>query len=582
MSNPKVLFCTAAGSSYGIGHLKRCLAIIDASHGLFDSYISINKGNRDAVLRAQKTFGEYAFLQNMEDIRDISLIVSDMRETKTREMKKWGKRAPIISFDDPGAGKDYSIISIFALSDEQKIEGNFNGPSFIVINSAIKKKVPLSLSEKEGILVSFGGTDPHNLTGFTVAILNSLGIRPTIVLGPLYSHPTDELLGDIYMHPPDFYDLLNRTRVLITSFGITMYEAFYLKTPVVLINHSAYHNRLANKTHAINLGYLNAVDRDEIRAGFLRVLKDDLVLKRSVMENAPLIDAKGANRIVSIMKHTIGGLRKDCFFRHKRYSVVKRSSEYTLLRCKRCKDIFLHEIKDLPSIYDDDYFLTEYKRQYGRTYIEDRERICQNGIRRIRFIERLHKEKGYLLDVGCALGFFVEIAQERGWKAKGIEVSSYASEWGKRNLSVDIINGSFLEVELSPDSFDALTFYYVAEHLKNVEELFKKASLLLKKRGVVVFALPNRWGISYRINRTGFINEHPPDHYFDTSPRNLKNILKKYGFKKKRIHITGIHPERFFQRIGIKHEVVWLFKTYTFFAKIFYLGDTFEYYGIKA
>jgi len=582
MSKPKVLFCTAAGSLYGIGHLKRCISIIDEAHSSFDSYIFIHKGDKDAVLGRKEYFGDYRFINNIKDAGKIDLIVSDMRETGKREMRRLAYRAPVISIDDLSAGKDHSHVSIYSLPNEQGVSGNFNGPPFIVLNRIITKIPPIPYCRKEGVLVSFGGSDPYNLTGFISSLLNSVGIRPKIIRGLLFFHTARELDGEIIENPQNMYDLINHASILITSFGMTMYEAFFLRTPVILFNHSAYHYRLGNMVPVINLGYRNGLSKGHLRNRLLNILEDEKGLERSAAKNASLIDGKGAGRVVSIINRILCGIRKDCLFDHKKYTALNRNNEYTILQCSKCKDIFLHEIKGLDSIYNDDYFLNEYKNQYGLTYIEDKDNIVKLGLRRIRIIEKIKNEKGKLLDVGCALGYFVELCAQREWKVRGIEISHFACEWGKENLSVDIIQGSFLDIDIKPESYDAVTFFYVAEHFNKIEKVFEKANKILKEKGVIVLALPNRGGISYRFNRKQYIKEHPRDHYLDTSVRNLKKVLKKYGFKKKIIYITGIHPERFFNSIGLKINSRFLNSIYSFYAKIFHLGDTFEYYGIKA
>jgi len=196
-------------------------------------------------------------------------------------------------------------------------------------------------------------------------------------------------------------------------------------------------------------------------------------------------------------------------------------------------------------------------------------------------IEGIIEKPGRMLDVGCALGFFVHLAASRGWEALGIEVSPYACEWGKKILTLDITQASFLDVQIEAESFDAVCFFFVAEHFKNVEDLIEKTHRILKKGGVVAFALPNRSGISYRLRRQKYLETHPRDHYFDTNPKNLTRILKRYGFRKRNIYITGIHPNRFFEAFGIRSAPRFLQRVYSICANIFHLGDTFEYYGTK-
>jgi SAM-dependent methyltransferase len=270
------------------------------------------------------------------------------------------------------------------------------------------------------------------------------------------------------------------------------------------------------------------------------------------------------------------------------------------MRCGKCGDVFLFDFggegAGQTADYGKDYFLAEYKSQYGKTYIEDKENVAKLGRRRMRIIEhlmrsnspeakfnqtKLSKVNGKLLDAGCALGFFLEIARKKGWETKGVEISPFASAWGRKNLSLDIVTGSFLDVEMEPESFDVVTFFFAAEHFKEIEKVIEKTYNILNKNGHIALALPHRGGITYRLDRAKYLSAHPRDHYFDTTVRNLNKFLKMYGFKKEKICITGIHPERFFQKIGLKKSCKVLNMVYTFFAKTFNLGDTFEYYGVK-
>ena len=61
----------------------------------------------------------------------------------------------------------------------------------------------------------------------------------------------------------------------------------------------------------------------------------------------------------------------------------------------------------------------------------------------------------------------------------------------------------------------------------------------------------------------------------------MVRFLREYGFRKKRIRVTGIHPERFFQMLGLEKGLPPLRSLYGMCARLMRLGDTFEYYGIK-
>ncbi len=605
---PKVLFCTAAGGKYGMGHLRRCISLIEEGHRVFESSVCLVHGDKRSRVQACDAFPGYTFVRDIAEAGNVDLIVSDMMETGKKEIKEMMLRAPVISIDDLSGGRKFSFVSVYPLPNEMDVSGNVYGPSYIALDPGLKKLSPKSFDMKEGVLLSFGGTDPYNLSGYISSVLNSLGIRPKIIRGPMFQHFLSNINGEIVDNPDNIHELINSARVLITSFGLTMYEAFFLGTPVILCNNSRYHSVLAGKTRAINLGYRNA--GSELKDKLQGAITDEEELRKSTIENRHHVDGKGAGRVVSIIENTIKGMRRDCLFNHGKPRACYRSMGYTIMRCGKCGDLFLFDFggeePGQSTTYGKDYFLTEYKNQYGKTYIEDKENVVRLGIRRLRAIEhlmrsnapegKLPKAEGEelefpqakfpqanrkLLDAGCALGFFLEIAEKRGWETRGIEISPFASEWGRKNLYLDIVTGSFLGVDMEPESFDVVTFFFVAEHFKEIEKVIEKTYNILKKNGHIALALPHRGGITYRMDRAIYLNEHPRDHYFDTSVRNLNKFLKLYGFKKRKICITGIHPERFFRKIGLKKSFKVLNAVYTFFAKTFNLGDTFEYYGVK-
>lgn len=582
MKKPRVLFCTAAGSNYGLGHLRRALSIIDEGRDCFDGFLDIRKGDRKAVLDSLHMFKGYSFLSGSSQERDFDLIVSDMRDTSRYEMKRLVHQAPVISLDDQGAGKDLAYVTINAFPVPGNGCGNFAGSSFIVLDSRIKKVHQKPFDQKQGVLISFGGSDPCNLSGSIGSLLNSFGIKPVIVQGPFFKGRIEELDAEIVSHPSNMYDLINSARVIVTSFGITMFEAFFLRTPVLLYNHSAYHTALSREFPVINLGYRGSVSKEELSDGLKRTIEDQMLLEKSVKATQAIVDGEGAARIVSIMKRALKGERKDCFFRHRCYRAITRSDELTLFRCARCKDLFLYELQKRGDRYDRDYFFTEYRKRYGRSYREDKENIGRLGVRRLQQIESLTRKRGSILDVGCALGFFLQLARERGWDAWGIEISEYASRWAQNRLGLNVINGSFLQVNIEPETFDVVTLFFVIEHFPNMEEVIQRVHSILKKNGLIVLALPHRGGILYRLSRSLYLKEHPRDHYFDTTTRNLRRLLRQYGFIKRKIRVTGIHPERFFPKVGILRSNRFFNALYTITAKTLYLGDTFEYYGIKA
>lgn len=122
--------------------------------------------------------------------------------------------------------------------------------------------------------------------------------------------------------------------------------------------------------------------------------------------------------------------------------------------------------------------------------------------RRRRFAERIssilqYLPSGRVVEVGCAMGLFLEQLLENGFDAVGVEVVPSALELCRaRDLPVHA--GSFEEVNLPEEGgYDALFCWDVLCHLASPEEFLAKAWRLLKPGGLLFLTTPNSTGIEY-------------------------------------------------------------------------------------
>jgi len=590
MNKLNVLFYTVCGGKFGMGHFIRCLALALKGNNFIEGFFYLRKsgGSRKKLAGGRIPLPNNSrYINEIDDLEDVNLVVSDVRNTSPKEMRKLTKIAPVISFDDWGAGMDYAHVTIYPLPTLREISGNLFGLEYLILNPAVTATSPLSIKDKKGVLVCFGGSDPYNLSPVVARALNQIGIRPLVVAGPFSEINKDEFDGQLVRDFSILPELLNKSRLVITSFGITLFEAMYLQTPVILFNNTAYHNKLAEKFDVISLGYRNRKIIPKLPKLLERTIGgEDVLIERAEM-NKKLIDGKAAERILELMKETAFSGRRRCLFNHQKYYSVKRGTKNTLFRCRKCGDLFNFLFDSEGDNYDSpSYFLSNYRAQYGKTYIADRENIERMAGLRLERIENILGRHGKLLDVGSALGFLVKVARDRGWDAEGVEISAYAVEWSRRRLGINVHRGSFFDVELDKDGYDVITFFYVLEHFKELDRVIEKVKSVLKSGGILAIAMPNRGGISFRFNRRDYLRDHPNDHYIDTTHRNLRKYLRNYGFGKFYTISTGIHPERFFSilrlnKLGLNEKRELLYRIYCTAAKKLNLGDTFELYAVK-
>jgi 2-polyprenyl-3-methyl-5-hydroxy-6-metoxy-1,4-benzoquinol methylase len=239
-----------------------------------------------------------------------------------------------------------------------------------------------------------------------------------------------------------------------------------------------------------------------------------------------------------------------------------------------------------PKRYGREYFSSEYRRQYGRTYLQDFQAIKDASRPRVRLVrELMEKDRGgVVVDIGCAFGPFLDAARESGMPCYGVDVSPEAVAHVRGKLHIPALCSSFekLERRLLPRKIEALTLWYVLEHFQDPDLALRKAASLLPPGGVLAFSTPNGRGISARRSFARFLENSPADHFTIFSPRGLRKILEGYGLDLRRIRVTGHHPERFPGVLGrAAGRFAAVSRVIAAVSRLSRLGDTFEAYAVK-
>lgn len=235
-------------------------------------------------------------------------------------------------------------------------------------------------------------------------------------------------------------------------------------------------------------------------------------------------------------------------------------------------------------VYDREYFLSEYKEQYGKTYVEDEGNL--RALARSR-LERLYQLDGKpfsgsasLMDIGAALGYFLSEARKRGFHTvEGVEISTFAAEYCRDNLQIPIFNGPLENYPLGKQ-FDVISLFYVLEHFPNQEEILKKIDLLLNPGGWLLLALPSFHGPLYQFRKSEWFSSHPLDHFIDYSPSSITRVLSRKGFRVEKIYSSPVKWLRFPMQIN-KFLPSTVKRVLSVLLQIFHFGDTMEIYARK-
>jgi SAM-dependent methyltransferase len=135
---------------------------------------------------------------------------------------------------------------------------------------------------------------------------------------------------------------------------------------------------------------------------------------------------------------------------------------------------------------------------------------------------------GRLLDVGCGYGGFVRLMRDRGWDAAGIDPSP-ATVAAAAAAGTPVRLGTLDEAE---GSWDAITLFYVLEHLPDPSAALRRLFGLLAPGGTLLLRVPHTAPIVRMLRPFGLDGTlfDPPYHLFDFPPAVLGDMLRKAGF----------------------------------------------------
>jgi SAM-dependent methyltransferase len=147
----------------------------------------------------------------------------------------------------------------------------------------------------------------------------------------------------------------------------------------------------------------------------------------------------------------------------------------------------------------------------------------------ITIIKRFKRE-GKLLDVGCNIGLFLNVAREESYSVMGVELNKGCAQYGINNFKLDIRADYLENIALASESIDIVTLFDVLEHIPDIHRFLSEIRRILKRGGLLVIQSPNIQSYMARLTRSQWFWLTPPDHLYHFTPATLDILLKEHGF----------------------------------------------------
>ena len=229
---------------------------------------------------------------------------------------------------------------------------------------------------------------------------------------------------------------------------------------------------------------------------------------------------------------------------------VRDSKKHQVIQCKKCKHIQLNPIpteKEEKKFYDEN--LQDKNINFFGGIKENREKSKEDTQRRVNFVKKMVPKKGKILEIGSGHGFFLESMERLGYNITGIEISKEKRRLAKRITKSKILNINLINETPDIKNLDAIVMFHVLEYITDPIHFLKNTSKLLKNTGKLLIKIPNVNDLSLKHHESYKIWFWQRAHANYFSPKVLKLVLKKAGFKK--IKISGI------QRYSIENMFNW-------------------------
>ncbi len=211
-----------------------------------------------------------------------------------------------------------------------------------------------------------------------------------------------------------------------------------------------------------------------------------------------------------------------------------------ILKCKNCSHVF----SSFEQAEHYDGYWNESEESYDLEWWDKAHRNIYEE-----FISKFMKlNEGYLVDVGCGLGFFLKLLKEKkvNWKTLGYEMSEQAVKFAKEKNGLDQIYSGMVEKSgIGKNSIDIITLWDVIEHIPKPQPLLNYLHSILKPGGILFLQTPNfpiqlvkaKLKVMKNGMKEGIHYLEAKDHINDYSMKTMIDLSQQTNFKSCEFHV---------------------------------------------
>jgi len=232
----------------------------------------------------------------------------------------------------------------------------------------------------------------------------------------------------------------------------------------------------------------------------------------------------------------------------KRTGSVRDNPDIDVLECSDCGLVYLSSLEHIQDKHYEgsgmhDGEVPNIDKWLKETEFDDK--------RRYDFVKEKIANKN-VLDFGCGVGGFLEMAKRSASNVSGIELERVLQHsFQERKLNVF---SNLKEAQKESKKYDIITAFHVVEHLKNPKEILKDLSQLLTENGEMIVEVSNSDDALLTLyeNKDFQSFTYWSQHLFLFNAKTIAELVKRSGLK--------LNWIKYIQRYPLSNHLHWLSK----------------------
>jgi SAM-dependent methyltransferase len=202
-----------------------------------------------------------------------------------------------------------------------------------------------------------------------------------------------------------------------------------------------------------------------------------------------------------------------------------------ILRCRACGYVFADmrlSDAELLQLYNEEFFTgAEFS-----DYAADAKFFRKNFLLRLRELKRFLDPARHrrLLEIGCAYGFFLDVARDEFAQVEGIDITDAGVRYAREELHLDVVQADFLAHDYGAARFDVVCMWDTIEHLREPQAYVEKIAAHTERGALLALTTGDIESLNARLRKDRWRLIHPPTHLHYFSPKSIARLLDAHGF----------------------------------------------------